>query len=572
MGTGVRMDAFATAINAIAGFSLGRTAFSEGSLHGMALQFDVAAIQPGCAQRFLTGALFISSALCIISFFVLLFSFDFIESLAFSAIFSSAAFGLFLLLPRLAAQKRISRCETELPFLLREFSVYLDVGISFEKALSKIASGRYELSREFSYAIQKMRSGASMQSSITAAFSQCPSIQVKRCVMLLFAIYETGSGTEPLKRTAEELSSTQLSSMRLLGGRISLLAILFVSSSALAPVFFSIYAAVAPFLAQDAVSASDVWVAFMVIFPLFNTIVLLSMWHSLPPLNKRSNERQTIPHAFHFCGLDMDARKFFSTVLLISAILSAFLYSLGYLEAAVLFISAAPLSYFLLQSVADSEISRSEELLSDALYSAGALHRLMPFEKMLQHLAEGKFGRLSSAFSLAARRIKAGDSVSHAMDAALGKCPSYLVGRAFSMLVICYETGANMSSAFRETAQDVASFFALVRERASIMAIQRYTVLAASALLVPFILGSTLSIVPAISSASYFSQGAQEVAGALPSACQAYLVLNALLSSFVLGISEGKTWKAAVYFVLIAPLSYLAFAFAFYGMPQPLSI
>jgi len=564
------MDEILAAINATIRFSFGRAIFSEKASAGAIREFEAAAIPPEGAQRFLSGALFLSSVLFAISFVALSFYLDFLDSLGFSALFSSAIFASFLLLPGLAARKRLECCEMELPFLLRELSVYLDVGIPFEKALFRIASGRYELSREFAYAMQKMRSGATVQSALAMAFSQCRSLQVKRCVMIISTIYETGAGTESLKRTAEELSLMQLSSMRLLGGRLSLLAILFVSSSALAPVFFSVYAAVAPLLTQDAMGVTEVWVAFILVFPLFNLVVLFTMWHSLPPLQKTPNGRQGDLREFlRSHGVNAGIREFFGCVFLFSAFLAAVSYSSGYWEIALLLFSIAPLSYFLLQYLVNSELSRSEELLSDALYSAAALHRLMPFEKMLQHLAAGNFGRLSGVFALAARRVRAGDSVSHAMDAALDECPSYLVGRAFSMLVICYETGANMSSAFRETAQDVASFFALVRERTSVMAVQRYTVLAASALLVPFILGSALSIVPSLSSASSLADGARQAADALPIACQAYLLINALLSSLILGISEGKTWKAAAYFALIAPMGYFAFLFAYYGLAPP---
>jgi len=215
--------------------------------------------------------------------------------------------------------------------------------------------------------------------------------------------------------------------------------------------------------------------------------------------------------------------------------------------------------------------------LPDALYGAASLHRLVPFEKMLAHLASGDFGRLSGAFSLALRRVRAGDSFSSAMAAAARECPSPLSERAFSMLTVCYETGANMSSAFRETAQDVASFFALVRERAAVLSIQRYTIIAASALLVPFILGSTLSLVPALSSASSLSSadgtgGASQpglAIAALSPACQFYLLINALLSSLLLGFSEGKVRKAAPYFILIAPLSEVCFSLAYSGAILP---
>ena len=127
----------------------------------------------------------------------------------------------------------------------------------------------------------------------------------------------------------------------------------------------------------------------------------------------------------------------------------------------------------------------AESRLSDALYTAASTHRLLSAEKMLSSLAKGGFGRLSDSFALALHRQKAGDSFAASMAAAAAHCPSVLVERAFSLLVVAYETGANMYSALRSAAEDVVAFFTLVRERSAMLSMQRYTILAASGALVP---------------------------------------------------------------------------------------
>jgi len=209
-------------------------------------------------------------------------------------------------------------------------------------------------------------------------------------------------------------------------------------------------------------------------------------------------------------------------------------------------------------------MKRAEMLLPDALYTAASTHKLLSAEKMLALLAKGGFGRVSDAFALALARQRTGDSFQSSMQAAARYCPTPLAARAFSLIVVAYETGADMYSALRECAQDVVSFFALLRERAALLSIQRYTVLASCALLVPFILGTVVYLAPTLSGASVAGSAQPDAAllSTLELACQIYLVLNAALCALLLALSESNPARAALYFAICAPLALIFFSFA----------
>jgi archaellum biogenesis protein FlaJ (TadC family) len=177
---------------------------------------------------------------------------------------------------------------------------------------------------------------------------------------------------------------------------------------------------------------------------------------------------------------------------------------------------------------------------------------------MLSFLSKGGFGRLSESFAVALRRVRAGDSFPHAMLAASDHCGSQLASRAFHLITVSYETGGDMYFALREAASDTVSFFALMRERSSQLSLQRYTILAASCALVPFILGTVASLAPLLSASSSGSQQPNPLS-ILNEACMAYLLINSLSCSCLIAISEGKPSKAALYFSLVAPLSQLCF-------------
>ena len=121
-----------------------------------------------------------------------------------------------------------------------------------------------------------------------------------------------------------------------------------------------------------------------------------------------------------------------------------------------------------------------------------------------------------------------------------------------------------MYAALRECAQDVSSFFALLRERAALLSIQRYTVLASSALLVPIILGTVVFLAPTLSGASVAGSAAPDAAllFTLSLACQIYLVINAALSALLLSLTESNPARAALYFAICAPMSLIFFSIA----------
>jgi hypothetical protein len=137
-----------------------------------------------------------------------------------------------------------------------------------------------------------------------------------------------------------------------------------------------------------------------------------------------------------------------------------------------------------------------------------------------------------------------------------------MLERAIELMIISYETGADMSKALREVASDIASFFVLLKERAAVLSIQYYTIIAASSFLVPFILGIAVSMVPSFS--IYFTNTKLDLEN-LKFSVQAYLVICSLFSSFALAFSSQDIKKVLLYFSFIAPFSQLVFLSSMLG-------
>ena len=567
----VGMDDFGAAIvRRVSRLSLGLRIFSKSSCDRISQRLFSAGLWEEDAQAYLSGA---ALASFIASIVLLAASSAFLpigESIAASFLLFALSFSALFSLPGLLAGRRSALAESEMPFLLREAAIYLDIGLPFEKAIAKLGTRGYALSPDFLRASQEIKSGSTVPSALLSMSGRIRSPSIKRCLMMFSSIYETGAGSEPLKRTAEELAASQISSMRLQSGRLSLLSILFICCSALLPSFFTVLCAVWPSVSDGPVADWQVWLSFLVLFPVLNIAALVAVLLLLPPSSQHGGSGSGMLEQFlRKSGFPHGSRAFSIIIAACSIAFFAIFFLAGSLALAALCLCIAPAAYSLVSYFASREVDEAELRLPDALYAAASTHRLLSAEKMLSFLANGGFGRLSEAFALALRRQKAGDSFSSSMAAAAAHCPSQLVERAFSLLVVSYETGANMYFALREAAQDVVSFFTLVRERASQLAIQRYTMLGASALLVPLILGTVVSLVPALSSSQLGGggQGSGSLSSALSLACPAYLAINCLLSSLLLAASETSPRRAALYFALAAPVSQLVFALSSSGSP-----
>ncbi|VVC02074.1 Type II secretion system (T2SS), protein F [uncultured archaeon] len=542
--------------------------FSKGSEAAAARQLARAGIHSVDAQRYLSGALTLSLAASFAFFAAALALLPLLEAAGGALLAFALLLGCLVSLPRLLALRREKQAEAELPFLLRELAIYIDIGLPFEKGLLRISSRDYILSSDFAECCKSIRSGATVQSSLAHISAESRSLAVKRALLLLSSIYETGGNAEALKRMAEELSGAQVSAMRAQSGRLSLLAIVFIAVSALIPSFFTVFAAVSPAISGEAVAGWQLWLAFLLVFPLLDLAALALMFFLLPPSGRKDVDDGAIMEEYlRKKGAGLSRKSFVSLAAASSLAIAAVCLLFGNLLLFALCLCLAPAAYFLLSYLAHHEIDDAEARLPDALYSAAATHRIMSAERMLLFLSKGEFGRLSEAFGLALRRQKAGEGFADSMRAAARHCPSPLVERAFSLLIVSYETGANMYFALREAAQDVVSFFALVRERSALLSIQRYTVLASCAFLVPMILGTVVFLAPSLSRTTAFSSGADAaLLSTLLPACQLYVFLNAAISSLLLSFAETRPARAALYFALAVPLSQAVFALASSGV------
>ncbi|MFH0922460.1 MAG: type II secretion system F family protein [Candidatus Micrarchaeota archaeon] len=239
-------------------------------------------------------------------------------------------------------------------------------------------------------------------------------------------------------------------------------------------------------------------------------------------------------------------------------------------QALLFFITLAfpPLLYYFYSDYAESKRQLEiEEQLPAALFQIASFPKRAPMERMLESVAKSDFGPLSEEFAKALKQIRSGLPVSQALDQLRLRNNSLLLNRAVSLLLSAYKSGADLSQAFKEVAEDVFQLQSLVKERRGALALQKYTLIAASAFLVPAILGLLLNIVSSLQSA--FSpetlgmsavNSAQALLDAVVLGNHVYLGFLAIISSVFIASSEGDIKKSVLYVSALLPVSFLVFS------------
>ena len=211
----------------------------------------------------------------------------------------------------------------------------------------------------------------------------------------------------------------------------------------------------------------------------------------------------------------------------------------------------------------NAEIDR---FLVDALYQASSLSSFTSIEEIFKTLAEAGYGALSQEFGKVYNGIKTGASVEDAIGRMAERNSSIALKRALNLFILGYKTGANISDALKEVADDAAETLSIIRERAAAMTLEKYTLLLAAAIIVPFFLGAMISLIHGLDLGSLAEFGlgldietknlilANTILGN-----NSYIAIYALMASVFVGYQENKIENALVYLCIMLPCSLFLF-------------
>ncbi|MFH1095206.1 MAG: type II secretion system F family protein [Candidatus Micrarchaeota archaeon] len=403
-------------------------------------------------------------------------------------------------LPALLARKYADMAEADLPMALRAIALHLSIKLPFEKAIEHAAEANYASSPLWKEALASVQGGESVPRALAGLAEEVRSLTFSRAIHQLIVVYEEGVPPSSLIPLAEELTDQQLTNTRLSASRMAMFGLLFISISCLVPAFFLILAVAAGPMVGFDVDGLTLALVYVVAIPLLNFLLMGITLLTSPSLANSWRPRQLRAEldaklqSMNLPVLTTGPLLVLSVLFALPVLSVGLLLSLGNLTffLALLAASLPFVAFSLLEGQVMGEVAALESELPNLLL-IGASSGRFSLEKMLEHSSKGPSGPLAAQSAAALRQLRAGENPVRVLSRWAERTPSIMLERALGLLTVGYKTGGHLSTALRATAQDLLSSFMLVRERASLLSIQSYTLIAASGILVPAILAVSLS-------------------------------------------------------------------------------
>jgi len=183
-----------------------------------------------------------------------------------------------------------------------------------------------------------------------------------------------------------------------------------------------------------------------------------------------------------------------------------------------------------------SEEKKIEEVLPQALYQISSLITFSDYEEAIKTIAEGKYGVLSEKLKKVCIRMN-NIGFEKALMELKKETNSNNLETVIEILLTGYETGEDISSSLVKTADSIMSKTLMEKQQAATTIVQKYTILLSSALIVPLLLGITISLAFAVNTSGLFNISEAAKGSLLSIAITAdyvYIVINSLISSIFL--------------------------------------
>jgi hypothetical protein len=204
-----------------------------------------------------------------------------------------------------------------------------------------------------------------------------------------------------------------------------------------------------------------------------------------------------------------------------------------------------------------------ENSLQDILLQASLFPKGTEITKILEYIVKQKYTYVSLEFNIALKQIKKGYSVEKSLNEIILRNKSKLFERVIKLLIIGYKSGKDMQFVFNKISQYILKTHELERERYSSLAIQKYTLILASAILVPLILGWIQSIISQFDFTSFQNIGVitpeTKLIEYAKISTKIYLFELSLISSYFIAIIDGNKKRFIFYALIILPLAFFIF-------------
>jgi Flp pilus assembly protein TadB len=449
---------------------------------------------------------------------------------------------IFLLIPKLAFGRAKTAVEAELPLFLRTLGMLLELNLPFHSALSRLAEEDFAISPHLRLTLKEMERGASVESSIAQLAASFESLPIKRAFSQVLSAYESGEGAKEILDISNDLFLLSSHKSRESSSKQALSSLIFIAASTILPAIFLIFSVLGKTIFSSEISELDFSLAFLFGFPALSACILIATSSMSPPgpLEGKSKSPSLLPP-------------------LLIALLAVSCTVAGAGAAVTLLLLFAALLISIALSYSGYRKSKYRESvensLPDALLSASTSQTGTNAEAIVFRMKKTAEAELAKELSISLKQMRANVSPAGALDDLWKRNDSPIIRRVSGFLCALFDSGADAHRYMGLMAEDLFRLFEQRRQRHNALAIQKYTLIF-GALILPVILGNSLSLISGISETS----GAQD--SLLPTASTlipAYLVIYAFLSSAFIATAESRHSSSLAYFAALSIASTILF-------------
>jgi len=197
------------------------------------------------------------------------------------------------------------------------------------------------------------------------------------------------------------------------------------------------------------------------------------------------------------------------------------------------------------QLIEEKELKEKEDKIIDFLFYCSMSGKNKTLIQLLKETKGKGFGLLEKEFMITLKQIEHGLSQRKALILLKKRNKSKVIERAIDLLLLGLKSGADLTELFRQTALDLMQTKQLIEERKAVMTIQKYTLVLASAIIIPIILAMITQLTQSfdfslLSMITKTNNERKELIQASILAINVYLIEFAFLSAAFLSIIEKK--------------------------------
>jgi len=203
------------------------------------------------------------------------------------------------------------------------------------------------------------------------------------------------------------------------------------------------------------------------------------------------------------------------------------------------------------------EKKKLEDGLVDEILKLSSLPKSNDLKVILERLSKSRNKIISNNFLEIIKQIDKGSSPKDVFEIFKQKYNSEILNRFLDLIYLATTTGTISFQDYRAVANNFIKTKQILDERSSNLLMQKYTILFASSLIVPGILGVVISLIKSLISS--ISQVGTSLYQVTYWCVIIYIIEYIVISSFYLSILDENKKRFIIYFLILLPVSFLIF-------------